>query len=394
MRARWGTLVRCAPALAAALAGCGTSGRVTMAVHASSNLMDAPVRVDVRGLKPHERATLEARWTAFGGAAWTSSTPLRADAEGTATLRGVDGMRFLWDMQPARAPRGSRSFVVDLRGRNQVPLSVVAGGKTVARASIIRRAVDPSVEVRTLTVRREGVHGVLFLPRGPGSRRPGVLVLGGSEGGVGGAAEASMLASHGYPALALAYFRAPGLPPRAERIPLEYFARALRILGAQPGVDPARLVTMGISLGGEASLLVASKFPRLVHGAIGLVPNSSVPATIAGRYVPWTYRGRAVPSGPIAVERIRGPVLTAGAGQDWIWYSGEYVRAIEHRLAAHAFPFAHRGLVYASAGHLAGSPIPYWPRPTDQQQFGGSAAADAAARADLWPRILHYLARL
>jgi hypothetical protein len=33
---------------------------------------------------------------------------------------------------------------------------------------------------------------------------------------------------------------------------------------------------------------------------------------------------------------------------------------------------------------------PYVPGPTDQPDWGGSARADAAARADLWPRILRF----
>jgi hypothetical protein len=48
---------------------------------------------------------------------------------------------------------------------------------------------------------------------------------------------ASLLAMNGYPALALAYFAAPGLPATLAGVPLEYFARAVRLLRAQPGVD-------------------------------------------------------------------------------------------------------------------------------------------------------------
>jgi hypothetical protein len=36
---------------------------------------------------------------------------------------------------------------------------------------------------------------------------------------------------------------------------------------------------------------------------------------------------------------------------------------------------------------------PNLPEPTDQPSVGGSPSADAAARADLWPRILRFLAR-
>jgi dienelactone hydrolase len=79
-----------------------------------------------------------------------------------------------------------------------------------------------------------------------------------------------MLAARGYPVLALAYFREDGLPRELVRIPLEYFRRALLWMRTRPEVDPARVVTLGISRGGELSLILASTFPDLVSGAIAM----------------------------------------------------------------------------------------------------------------------------
>ena len=72
---------------------------------------------------------------------------------------------------------------------------------------------------------------------------------------------ARMLAAHGYPALAVAYFGVPGLPQNLSAILLEYFERALGWLAAQPGVDPARLVVLGGSRGSEAAELLAVHDP-------------------------------------------------------------------------------------------------------------------------------------
>jgi dienelactone hydrolase len=152
---------------------------------------------------------------------------------------------------------------------------------------------------------------------------------------------------------------------------------------------------MGVSRGGEASLLVASTFPRLVHGAIGLVPNSVVYGSPDRKGTAWTYRGRPLtPQNPIPVERIDGPVLTAGGGLDLVWDSGFSVHEIGVRLRDAHFRFPHTELTYPHAGHYAGTAYPYVAGPTDQDDFGGSARADAAAKADLWPRILRFLARL
>jgi dienelactone hydrolase len=309
-------------------------------------------------------------------------------------LREVAGMRFLWGMRPLGAAGELGEFRPPPRGPSRVELSVIRGGTIVARASLSRRVTPSSVRMRKLTVRRDGVYGFEFTPREP-RPHPAVLVFGGSEGGDSMVDAAGLLAAHGYTTLALAYFREPGLPYDLVNIPLEYFARALRLLRRQPHVDPRRVVTMGVSRGGEASLLVASTFPRLVHGAIGLVPSSLVYGAPDRRQPAWRYRGRPLkPMTPIPVERIAGPVLTAGGGLDVVWDSNFYVHEIGVRLREAHFRFPHTELIYPHAGHFLGTAYPYVAGPLDQDDFGGSARADAAAKADLWPRILRFLARL
>ena len=178
--------------------------------------------------------------------------------------------------------------------------------------------------------------------------------------------------------------RRAGPASRLQNIPLEYFARAARVLGPQPGVDPRHIVLLGDSRGGEAALLVASTFPRLVHGAIGLVPSDSAYPAPAANLRAWTLHGKPVPLGQIPVERISGPVLTAGAGEDQVWSSRQSVASIEHRLRARRFPYAHHGLIYQRAGHLVGAAMPYTPEPAGIT-YGGTTQSNAAAKEQLWP---------
>jgi dienelactone hydrolase len=291
----------------------------------------------VGGLRGGERATLDATWTAAGGAVWASRTPVRANGDGALRLAGVDGMRFLWAMRPVHPTGAAQGFDPRVAGRSDVRLSLVAGGDTV-------------------------------IPT------------------------AGLLAAHGYPALALAYFKAPGLPSRLQRIPLEYFARAARILRRDRAADPRRVVAMGGSYGGEAALLIAATFPRLFHGAIGLVPNVSISASTENLEIPaWSYRGRGLEPVPIALGRIDAPILVAGAGLDNVWDSALYVQEIDARRADAHTPFHDASVAYAKAGHDVGAAVPYLPQSTDQAHFGGTARASAAGKADLWPRILRYL---
>src|SRR5947207_2895898 len=64
-----------------------------------------------------------------------------------------------------------------------------------------------------------------------GSLRHAVVVFGGAGGGLGlSPTTAALLASHGLPAVGIAYFAAPGLPPTLSAIPLEYFITAVNWL--------------------------------------------------------------------------------------------------------------------------------------------------------------------
>jgi len=384
-------------ALALCAAACGggggKDGPVTLRVHTASALADAPATVDIRGLRAHERVTLRATWRSVLGRVWAADVPVRADADGAVALRGIDGTRFLWGMRPTGPGPRDDGFFLPVRGERPVALAVVAGGRTVARASLPRRVTAAGVRVRRLTLGRDGLVGLLFSPPAGAGRRPAAVVFGGSEGGITVADTAALLASHGFPALALAYFREPGLPPRLARVPLEYFARAARLLRAQPGVDPRHVLAFGASRGGEAALLIASTFPGLLHGAVALVPSAVVNPSPGHFDVPaWTYRGRPVPMEQIPIERISGPVLTAGAGLDAVWDSTTATAEVEQRLDGIRFRFAHAAFDYDHAGHDIGNPLPYRPEPARQATFGGTARAGAAAKVDLWPRILRFLA--
>ena len=143
-----------------------------------------------------------------------------------------------------------------------------------------------------------GLVGTLFRPAGDGPF-PTVLVIGGSQGGQGFSGQcAALLAGHGYASLALSYFAGEGLPEHLVGIRLEYFARAMSWLRAQPYARDGGVAVVGRSRGGELALLLGATFPE-VRTVVAYCPSNVVWGGIrGGRMVDrsaWAYRDRAVP---------------------------------------------------------------------------------------------------
>ena len=371
-------------ALAAVLlAGCGGShgapSNAALRVTPQRALVDAPTKAEVDGLQAGDRVVLTAIATDVHGATWTGAESARADGRGDARL---DAGMLLALMRPRGA--AAISFLQPV-GATHVRLVAAVDGRHVAAATIVRTVSAPGVHAEHLTVARDGLAGDYFTSAHAGGAP--VVAIGGSDGAAP-TAIAALLAAHGHPALSLSYFDAPGLPRELLRIHLEYFRHALRWVAARTRARRVGLV--GVSRGGEGVLVVGSRYPGLVSGVAALVPGSQYNPSPTRPHDPaWTVGGRPLPLfEPIPVERIRGPVLTASAGRDAVWPSGDYATEIQQRLTGSRF--AHPDLRYPAAGHYVGFAVPYVPV-VDPMQKGGAPAADAAARAALWPRLLAFL---
>ena len=279
---------------------------------------------------------------------------------------------------------------------------------------------DPSPD--GIRVHATGVYAN-FYPASASGHWPAVMLLGGSEGGIGDGTNriARALRAEGFTVMAPSYFGAPGQASQLERIPLETFDRALAWLKARPEVDPGRIAVGGVSKGAEAALLVATRHPEL-RAVFAGAPSGAVWPGInwngffAGSS--WTVRGKPLPFVPygrfrlsvlfgdigrlysdglknltthrgarIPVERINAPVLLVCGERDTLWPSCAMSRQIKQRVPSVAL------LAYPKAGHLALGP------PLDKNdpsygglaRWGGTAAGNNAARADGWPKILEFL---
>jgi len=412
-------LVVAAAGVAVLRAGYSPPVDASMSVSPQTALLDQPVAVSVRGLPPGAHTTVTATATDGGGTTWSASAEFQASSDGVASLdqpslggsySGVNAMGLFQFMAPPSSDSTKTVFFNPDLGYDVTLQARV--GRRVAAAATARRQ-DPAavgVVVRQLRPASGGIYADLYLPKDSSVSRPAVLVFGGSGGGLRTGFQASLLAAHGYPSLALAYFNEPGLPQGLADIPLEYFTKALAVLRAQPGVDPDHVLVSGVSRGSEAALLLGVHFPRLVNGVIAGVPSSVVNPGFPDASRPaWTLHGRPLPSASpgefgqpapvgnpeavIPVERIRGPILLACGGLDVIWRSCAYTDAITRRLAAHRFAYPVTALRYPDAGHLAGDLTAYYSL-TDAAltSFGGTVAGTEAGLADGHAKLLAFLA--
>jgi dienelactone hydrolase len=413
--------------------------------------LDQPVTIEVSDVRPGSGVRIRLR---------SESLKAEASAEFAANDRGVvnvaehpaiagdyEGIEPAGLFWSARFDAGSDVLsMVDTLSRLE-PIAYTAtvsvdGGEDV-RTTFHRRLLAANV-VQT-TVHEGRIRGKLFAPTGV-TNAPGVIVLGGSDGGTLYAFVAALLAAHGMAALALAYFAHDDLPKDLIEIPLEYFAEAVQWLGKRPEVGEARVGVLGFSRGGEAALALGASFPDIA-AVVALVASGLTGGGIAGADFSamakpaWTLGGKPMPllappwdpvsmkeaqdavaSGQpfaaragilralgsagtrvdevaIRVERTRGAILMMSGQDDQLWGSTELTAIAEERLkaAAFAYPFEHRR--YPGAGHFACLPPNVPTTSTSARhalvpmvlEYGGNARDNAAASADLWPRIVTFL---
>jgi hypothetical protein len=233
-----------------------------------------------------------------------------------------------------------------------------------------------------ITISSQGLAAHLYIPSGSGPF-PTVIAVGGSEGGfITGDAFGQFLPKNGFAVLGVAYFGAEKLPPAIDRIPLEYFIKALDYVERDSRLDSRNIGLVGGSKGGELALLLAAQESR-IHAVCAIVPSNVVwqSARLVDRPTSsWTFRGVQLPfvpyKGPlmpasrrltdlfelsllqpaavaaatIPVEHIGGAILLISASHDEIWPSKQMSDRIVARLAELKFRYSVQHLTYET-GH-------------------------------------------
>jgi dienelactone hydrolase len=280
-------------------------------------------------------------------------------------------------------------------------------------APVAQQAAAPAARAATVVVREDGLVADYFAPvAGSRASAGAVIVLGGSEGGLGGSRGlARHLADEGFAAIAVSYFGEAGQQAKLDQVPIEPVGRALAWLRARPEIH-GPIAVMGISKGAELALLIASREPQIQAVVVG-VPSSVVWAGIdmAGGPVgsSWTANGQpltythydlskgftgifnlyndsltAAPAeARIPVETIHGPVMMISGQADSLWPSSRMANEVEQRLKDHHFAYPVVNIVYPDAGHAAfGIPLPATaPGLERATSVGGTVPGLVAARA-------------
>ena len=395
-------------------------------------LMDQPFRLDITGLPRGEPATLTARAQAQDGVWWQGAAALSG---GPAI--GVEAAPLIAAMSAGPAAKGGdrQSFaVIDVSKPLPVTFEVRAQGHLLASRTVTRR-FGPA-DVCPFAIRDDGVVGVFYQPTSPGPH-PGVLVIGGSDGGFGAPQVAMMLANHGFAVLSLAYFGETGLPPTLEGVPMESFSRAIAWLRRNPAVDPRFVAIYAESRGTEPALYTAAT-AQGVSAVVARSPSFALWGGVSASHLPgkpaWTAAGKPLPAIPntlhphfiaaylgdkltgrpvrqtplfledlahfgdtvhaeIAVEKISAPLLLLAGQDDQVWPSAMMAARIEARRRRFGRAAADQLVVYPGVGHA----IPYAYLPVRQRDadgpfaVGGTPLGEARAQADAWPRILRFL---
>lgn len=438
------------------------SAAPTIEVNPAQVIEGEPVTVRLTGLVAAQPVVLHAARSSErypeGVEPYRSRAVFRADPDGVvdlgrdAPLGGssyltVDPAGIFWSMVADRlavadATGEAVSPVIDVPSlaTGEIALALEVGGSIVARQSV--RLAAPSGR----EVREAGVTG-FFVTGGTEGRRPAVIVLGGSEGGLFTARSlAPLLASQGYAVLGLGYFQGDepdlkALPPTLEHIPVETLATAQAWLARQPGVDAERVAVVGVSKGAELALLAATIYPWIDAVAVfvpshvvweGIPPDGAPRSprasswTREGRPLPfvrWSYpaearntaarkaTGRArltephleslavfaadIPAAVIPIERSAAALFLVAGLDDGMWPSAWSVEQLAAAARA-ARPDRVVETEYLPTGHqvlgTGWAPTTTFNRPRGRLQ-GGTPELDARAQAVAWTKLRRFLAQ-
>ena len=410
------------------------------------SLVDSIIDIKVSGLEPNSEATLTLSMIDNSDNIWESNAAYITNSNGEIQLstafpikgsyQKTDPMGLFWSMRDTSSSHGEidssllEPFIYNLQ--------ISDSQKLLAEKTFERRWFNPTVIHETLE--NQEVFGEWWQPQDVPTGTPAIVVIGGSGGGIdGGRKKTPLLASHGYPALALGYFDYPGCPEHLKQIPLEYFEKAAQWVRNKLGPETP-VVLWGGSRGGELTLLVGS-YLNCYSGLVATAPShvgwGGTDYQTDEDVAAWTFQGQDIPFAPfdgpdeskikpgeayslspqflkavaqlkypdrvtIPVERIRVPLLMLSGDDDQMWPAGEFAKAVENRLREFDRGVLFGNYIYSETGHIFSSAILptterhqiIHPQNNGHYATGGTPEGSHKATIDSWAQVLRFLKHL
>lgn len=234
--------------------------------------------------------------------------------------------------------------------------------------------------------------------------------------------KASLLASHGFAALALAYFAYDDLPKYLPYCELEYFEEAADWFIKHPAVISHGIGVMGVSKGAEIALMMAVHRKDVVKAIVPVSTSLVISATafklrgqLTGVYFDatkskltadgaFTFRDcipvheldKLDPSAIIPVEKIDCPMLIICGDDDQDVSAVEMAQEIHARMNSHGKSALCSVLSYPGTGHLIEPPFAPHCYASYHKGFkttfawGGNAKDHSHAQEDSWQKIVQF----
>lgn len=352
----------------------------------------------------------------------------------TATYTGIDSLGIFWSMTKPTYKNEELPFNINNLDWNTVYFQLESEGKIISKKDLQLVKTKPGIECEV--IKQQDLVANFYYPENK-QNIPLIILLGGSEGGIGANEYAKIISLHGYAVMALGYFGMENLPKGLIKVPLEYFYNAIDWAKEKQFIDTNKIVIAGGSIGGEAALLVAS-MRKDIKGVVAAEPSNVMWQGISNglsglffRKSSWTLNGKELPylkhntfsvvkqyaSGKtqieflkmheaiftedyseiepaiIKVEKINGPVLLIAGKDSKMWPSYYMCEEIRKRLDSLNFEHPVEYLYYDNVGHKIPSPElePTIDYKYHQLAVGGTDSENAAAQIDSWNRMIKFL---
>lgn len=404
-----------------------------------NQLIDESLKLQITGLKPNQQVKIQAKMQDDVKRIWNSFGIFTADYKGTIDLNttapkkgsytGCDPNGLLWSMQMKESNTPFPPIFLKMSTQShKVSFYLLIKDKIKDKREVYINFTNSDTEQ---IVVQDLIVGKLFKSKGK-NNLPAVIIVGGSTGGLFWTEQiAALLSNKGYAALALNYFdiQNDNLPSELIEIKIEYFKKALDWLKNKPEIDNSNISIMGISKGGELSLLFGSFFSKHLTSIITYVPSSHVFEGISmvehKTKSSWTYKNTPIdfvqyPSNTkfsknmnptdirkihdnalnssaskqlenarIPIENISCPILMISGEKDNTWPSSKMCRDMMQTLEEHNNPYQSKHLNFSNMGHTFF--LPNIPPMIDHPSVMAKNAANANKKA--WEATLNFLVK-